>query len=479
MGKLLFSVFIAALLKFLAHPNFIINGGLGLAARIYYIPFLLFIPRSTLRQALLAGFVYGFLSYALFCSWLISYSHWAGLAVYLLFGLYWTVIFAFLYLCSKAGNYSFILNVLVLLCAEFLFTKGYLGFGYGVTGYTQWNIPFVLRAARYTKVWGISFIIILFNCLAADIIGHWRKSRKLTLSEIGGIIFLAAMMLNFTLAGASGSLERGSESLAAVLVQNNSDPWKGGIEEYEREIESLEALTDQALREHPDTELVVWPETSVVVDVISNFISKTDNRRADLARGLFDYINSKSCSFLVGTNFKSHNSAVLFTPAEKSSRADKTVMPDYQVYSKIHLVPFSEDFPLKPLLMPLYRKMVASGNVFWTSGDKVRLLNCHGVMIGTPICFEDTFGEIPAEMRIKGADLIVNLSNDSWSSSAACQYQHLAMAAFRSVENGIPSLRATNSGQTCYIDSMGRVVDMLEPFCEDWLYCEVKLNRLR
>lgn len=479
MGKLLFSVLIAAFLKFWAHPNFVINSGLAIAAWVYYIPFLLFIPRSTLRQSLLGGFVYGFLSYALFCSWLISYSLWAALAAYALFGLYWMVIFAFLYLCSKAGKYSFILNILVLFFAEFLFTRGYLGFGYGVTGYTQWKVPVLMRAARYTKVWGISFLVIMFNCLAASVIGHWKASRKWTLAEIGGAIFLAAMLFNYVLAGASGKVEAGNEKLGVVLVQNNADPWKGGIDEYDREVRELERLTDQALEANPGAELVVWPETAVVVDVISNFISKNDERRDLLARNLFDYINSKKCSFLVGTSYKGHNSAVLFSPAETSSRQGKTVMPDYQVYSKIHLVPFSEDFPLKPLLMPIYRRMVASGNVFWTSGDKLRLLNCGGVMIGAPICFEDTFGEIPAAMCRMGAELIVNLSNDSWSASAACQYQHLAMAAFRSAENGIPSVRATNSGQTCFIDNTGKVERMLEPFRKGWLYCEVKLNRLR
>jgi apolipoprotein N-acyltransferase len=92
-----------------------------------------------------------------------------------------------------------------------------------------------------------------------------------------------------------------------------------------------------------------------------------------------------------------------------------------------------------------------------------------GVNFGTPICFEDTFGYIGRRFVNQGANALINLSNDAWSKSLACQYQHLSMAVFRTVENRIPAVRATASGQTAIIDPNGKVIAMAEPFTETYL----------
>ena len=105
----------------------------------------------------------GFVSYFLFCFWLIRYDVFSALGVYALFGVYWAVIFALLQIFSKTRKYAFIFNILILFFAEFLFTKGYFAFGYGVSAYTQWKISILTRAVRYTKIWGLDFLIIFFN----------------------------------------------------------------------------------------------------------------------------------------------------------------------------------------------------------------------------------------------------------------------------------------------------------------------------
>ena len=68
-------------------------------------------------------------------------------------------------------------------------------------------------------------------------------------------------------------------------------------------------------------------------------------------------------------------------------------------------------------------------------------------------------------MVLNGSRCFLNLSNDSWSKSIACQKQHLAMAVFRSVENRVPSVRSTSSGQTCVIDVNGKIIVEIPAFC--------------
>lgn len=476
------SVFLSVVLKFLAHPNFIFTDGLGFLAWIYYVPFLLVISTFNLKKTALFGFVYGFFSYGFSFYWILRYSVIAGFASFALFGLYWTGIFLLLKLVSKTRKFSFIFNCIILFVCEYLFAHGYLGFSYGVSGYTQWKYSIFIHSARYLKVWGITFLVIFFNCLLAGILKYYKRYNHFNYVYHGGILFFFLLFVQYIFIGFFVTKEDSQKKLKTVLIQNNADPEKSGIEEYTKEVDSLKRITDSALKEHPDTELVVWPESAVVVDVVSYFVYRRnpdiEQRRVKLATELFDYINSKNCNFLIGTNFKNYNSAILFTPTKPIVPTQKTILPNWQVYKKNHLVPFSEDFPFKGFFPDYYVKNVKQGK-WWFAGQKKKLLTCNNVTFGTPICFEDSFGDISKEMTDNGAELLVNISNDSWSFSRAAQMQHLAVAVFRSAENGIPMLRSAISGQTCYINSFGKVEKMLEPFTENYLYCEVELNRVR
>ena len=76
---------------------------------------------------------------------------------------------------------------------------------------------------------------------------------------------------------------------------------------------------------------------------------------------------------------------------------------------------------------------------------------------------------------MQNADFLVNLSNDSWAKSEVCQKQHLAMAVFRCVENKIPTLRSTCSGQTCFINNWGKIIGECEAFTETYGFYEIPL----
>ena len=139
-------------------------------------------------------------------------------------------------------------------------------------------------------------------------------------------------------------------------------------------------------------------------------------------------------------------------------------------------MPFSEYFPFDKILPTVYNNLVENGSHFWTPGERIEIFECGGIKFSTPVCFEDTFPQIPSKMKLAGSEMLVNLSNDSWSHSEACQRQHLAAAVFRSAENRIPSVRSTCSGQTCVIDADGRVLCELEPFSEGVLIFNVPIR---
>jgi apolipoprotein N-acyltransferase len=93
------------------------------------------------------------------------------------------------------------------------------------------------------------------------------------------------------------------------------------------------------------------------------------------------------------------------------------------------------------------------------------------------ICFEDCFGSVSRENVRRGAELLINLTNDAWAASLSCQMQHLSMAVFRAVENRRSLVRAAASGQTCAIGPSGKVLAMAEPFTETFLNVKVPLGQ--
>jgi apolipoprotein N-acyltransferase len=102
-----------------------------------------------------------------------------------------------------------------------------------------------------------------------------------------------------------------------------------------------------------------------------------------------------------------------------------------------------------------------------------------GVRFSTPICFEDTFPGLCREFVRRGAQVLVNMTNDSWSESVACEMQHMSIALFRAVENRRTLVRATNGGITCVIDPNGRITAMLPPFREAFLVAEAPVYDAR
>ena len=93
----------------------------------------------------------------------------------------------------------------------------------------------------------------------------------------------------------------------------------------------------------------------------------------------------------------------------------------------------------------------------WEPGKRRVVFRHPLVSFSTPICFEDSF---PGDVRLfvrAGAQVILNLSNDYWSLTDTEAMQHAANAVFRAVENGRPLARASASGLTCVVDTLGRI----------------------
>lgn len=129
---------------------------------------------------------------------------------------------------------------------------------------------------------------------------------------------------------------------------------------------------------------------------------------------------------------------------------------------KVHLVPFGEYLPLQSWFDRLGLRQFVRVPGGFTPGVERMSLEIPGLPDAAPlICYEAVFaGEVvPKDGRPVG--LMVNVTNDAWFGLTSGPYQHFAQARLRSVEQGLPLVRAANSGISAVIDPFGRVVASL------------------
>lgn len=483
----LFLLVLSVLFFALPQPNLLSLKGFPFFAYIAFIPLFILIRRISFRASFLWGGFYGMLSYCVFTYWLGVFH---PLALYVIATLYFIYLLLAVPILKLADTlfpkYGFIVQWLVWCGYEYLKTLGFNGYSYGVIGYSQWSWPLVIQIASIFGVWGVTALVSFPSAWIAGGIKDAAKGPvKYWLSGFGrfardhwlsGALWLSALA-GTLLFGFLSQVDYSEAPTARVaLIQPDSDPWKGGINSYRRDFDTLSRLSDAALAADPSIDFVVWPETAFIPRIKWHYRYREDQDSTELVFRLLDYLESKPVPFVLGNddavkapsddndeNRVDYNAVFLFTPGTNVKP------PEPDTYRKIHLVPFTEHFPYRKILPWVYDLLIATDTHFWAKGEEFKVFEINGLKFSTPICFEDTFGYLSRDFVNAGARAIVNLTNDAWAQSEPCQWQHMSMAVFRTVENRVPLVRATASGQTCIIDPNGHIVAMAEPFTQTWL----------
>jgi apolipoprotein N-acyltransferase len=128
-------------------------------------------------------------------------------------------------------------------------------------------------------------------------------------------------------------------------------------------------------------------------------------------------------------------------------------------YDKVHLVPFGEYIPFHKEFPPISG---AIGRGSFERGDSFVTLSLAGLPPFSPtICYEAIFPDAVTAPGARPAWLL-NVTNDAWFGTSSGPYQHLASARLRAVEEGLPMIRAANTGVSAVIDSYGRILASLD-----------------
>ncbi|MDR2952377.1 MAG: apolipoprotein N-acyltransferase, partial [Treponema sp.] len=396
---------------------------------------------------------------------------------------------------------SYIVQWVIWLAWEYLRTRGFLGYSYGITGYSQWSVIPLLQIAGLAGVWGISALVLFPSFWLAAYFKDWHfiKRRDVKEETASFILFFrkekvpaiawAAALITALIFGLINTKNFSSAPKTRIaLIQHNTDPWlpskaltvKQANEEYRKDLSILKRLSDEALANLPKPQMVVWPETAFVPRIYWHETYRDSQDSWVIVKELLDYLTMKDVPFLIGNddarrdpskNPKSHENYRIDYNASLLFENGKIT----QIYRKLHLVPFTEHFPYEKQLPLIHQALEKADTHFWEKGTEATVFSGPGFTFSTPICFEDTFGYLSRNFVRAGADVLINMSNDAWSKSLPAQNQHLSMAVFRAVENYRPMVRSTVSGQTCAIDPCGRVTAMSQPFIESWINVDIPL----
>jgi apolipoprotein N-acyltransferase len=412
-----------------------------------------FLP-ATPMQGFFLGYACGILWYAGTCYWVFNtMQQYGGIGTLGAAGL---LILFCLYLGLYHGAFGLIISLLArkslrlaLISAPFAwvaleFARSRIsGFPWDLLGTAQVdNIP-LARISTYTGVYGISFEIVVVNTAmaAAFIVPRARRKILLLVSVLAACLLQAARWV---------PAPAFPTDHTAILVQENVPVLEGADWTRQYFDDTLVDLTRLSLSSAAPNHvnLIVWPESPAPFytgdPLFRNALSQiAGGAHAWLLAGSVGVQNAEMSQQQPTHIF---NSAALIAPnGEWNGR-----------YDKIHLVPFGEYLPFKSLLGFAGGLTKEVGD--FSRGGSRDPLQAGDQKLGVFICYESVFPDEVRRFANRGAQVLVNISNDGWYGDSGAYAQHLKQARMRAVENARWLLRDTNTGVTAAIDPYGRVV---------------------
>lgn len=320
--------------------------------------------------------------------------------------------------------------------------------GHVLTGF-PWNLmatvwdpwPVMLQSAAVWGAWGLSTVTVLAAAAFATIGAPGSALRRFAppvaaLAVLAGVAGFGVVRM----AAAPAPESAGVDGVRVRIVQ----PSIPQDEKWARDKRLAHLKTYLGLTRRPgldDATHVIWPETALPL-----FLSRTDGLRDALAR-----VAPPDGALLTGLPrlVTADGGRRLYNSLYVVDRNGRTRAR----YDKFHLVPFGEYVPLEAWI-PLPK--LTAGRTGFTAGPGPRTLDVPGAPRVSPlICYEAIFpGNVTAPGPRPG--WLLNVTNDAWFGVSSGPYQHLASARLRAVEEGLPLVRAANTGISAVVDPHGR-----------------------
>ena len=429
------------------------NGNFWIFAWCGMAPLFFALEGRSRAQRFLLGYLCGVVFWWATIFWLVHVTF-IGTAVLILYlALYFGIFGVLLPVRNPKPAFTFLLVPSAWVILEYVRSHLLTGFPWALLGYSQYlNLP-VIQIADVTGVWGVSFLVMMGNAALYSVIGYRLAASGERLAQRGirnqGVAtllcILLAVLYGYHKLNRMPHAKNPTPLKISVIQGNIPQDFKWTPQYNDFIIKQYLTLTKKASVGIPD--LILWPEAALPV------VPEEEPAYYEMA---VKSAQETRCNLLFGAVTKRdslyYNSAILISP-QGSMRAR---------YDKIHLVPFGEYIPLRNTL-PFLQTFVPIGDMtagkeytVFTPSLKLKTLN--PVHFSVLICFEDLFPELSRQFVKKGADFLVNITNDAWYKKGPASMQHLQASVFRAVENRVQVVRAANTGISAFIDPSGKII---------------------
>jgi apolipoprotein N-acyltransferase len=395
---------------------------------------------------------YAFLVDAKTFGWLLPVAV-AGLPAYL--ALYTAAGLAAARLIWVRGPERILALAATLTVAEWL--RGHLlsGFPWNTFGYALSQPLALAQSVSLVGIWGLTFLTIAISASPAVLADDSADTPHPYRAPLIGLIILAA----FAGYGAARLWMHPTTYVSGVKLRimqpNLQQDEKFNYSAKEQVVARYLRLSDRATGPQSggvhDVTHLIWPESAFPF-----FLTREPDALSQIA-GLLkpgtELITGavRAAPDASSTNPRAYNSVYVIDP-------DGSI---HGIYDKVHLVPFGEYLPLQRLLERLGLQQLTKMVGGFLAGDRRRAMDVpHAPKMLPLICYEAIFlgSAVPPGER---PGWLVNVTNDGWFGISTGPYQHLQQARALAIAEGLPLVRAANTGISAVVDPVGRIINSL------------------
>jgi len=344
-----------------------------------------------------------------------------------------------------------------LTISEWLRGQLLTGFPWNAFGYALSEPLALAQAASLVGLWGMTFLTVAIFASPAVLIDSNARGRKPWIVPAAALALLLAMGVFGAIRLSLQPTRMVADVKLRIMQPNLQQDVKfnyGAKQEVMRKYLTLSdrASGPQSTGVH-DASILIWPESAFPF-----FLT----READAMAQIADLL-PKGTVLITGSVRVPDDTP----PGVRITRAYNSIyVIDHDgsvlsVYDKLHLVPFGEFLPFQNWMEKIGFSQLTKVQGGYIPGTRRRSLDIPNAPRALPlICYEAIFPGNVTE-RDDRPGWIVNLTNDGWFGISTGPYQHLQQARMRAIEEGLPVVRAANTGISAVIDPMGRIVAQL------------------
>jgi len=342
-----------------------------------------------------------------------------------------------------------------LTVAEWL--RGHLltGFPWNTFGYALATQLVLAQAAAVIGIWGLTFIAVAVYATPAALTDDPADTRHRWLAPaLGGVMLVGLAGYGFW------RLDRTPTAFVddvrlRIMQPNVQQDQRFNYSQKQAVMARYTALSERGGTQTSglgDITHLIWPESAFPF-----FLT----READALAQIADLLPEGTVLITGAVRAPENASSAPITRAYNSIYVldhDGSIL---SVYDKVHLVPFGEYLPFQNLLEQIGLTQLVQVQGGFIAGDRRRALAVPRAPRFLPlICYEAIF---PGQAVPRGErpGWMLNLTNDGWFGKSPGPYQHLGQARVRAIEEGLPIVRAANTGISAVIDPLGRVIRRL------------------